>query len=153
MATASKGPLNYTTTIDPVKSMGECTAILIAHGAKAIGTTFDDGNPTGLTFQIETIYGPKQFSLPVNVTGTQKALLAAWRKGRIPQRFTSTEQAHRVAWRVLKDWLEVQIAFIDAGVAEITQVMLPYVHVDHGVTLWESWQAREQLALEAGSGN
>lgn len=153
MATASKGPLNYSTVIDPLKSMGECTAILVAHGAKAIGTTFSDGQPTGLTFQIETVYGLQQFSLPVNITGTHKALLAAWRKHLIPQSKTSLEQANRVAWRVLKDWIEIQIALVEAGVAEFAQVMLPYVHVAHGETLWESWSSGQQLALEAGSGD
>lgn len=146
---AGKGPLNYTTTIDPDKSAAECVAMLARHGASAIGLTFDAGKPTGLTFSIATPWGLRQYSLPVNTAGTQKALLAAYRKGNVTRRFTAPEQAERVGWRVLKDWLEAQLALIEAGVADLPQVMLPYVHVEHGRTLWSVYS--EQQALEAGS--
>jgi hypothetical protein len=148
----SKGPLNYTTTIDPAKSATECVARLAGHGATAIGMTYDGkGFPTGLTFQITTSWGPRQFSLPVNVEGTRKALDKACRAGRIPPRYTGAEHAGRVAWRVLKDWLEAQLALIEAGVAELAQVMLPYLHVDGDKTLWQAYKEREQAALLPGS--
>jgi hypothetical protein len=148
---ASGAPLNYTTVIEPIKSAGECTAILVAHGASAIGTTYLKGVPNGLTFVIETQWGPRRYSLPVNFSGTHKAMLKAWRDGKIRQGFTSEDQAQRVAWRVLKDWLQVQMALVEAGVAEFAQTMLPYTHVDdNGQTLWERYMQNEQRALEAG---
>lgn len=144
-----KGPLNYTTTIDPAKSATECVARLAAFGATAVGMTYDGkGFPTGLTFQIATEWGPRQFSLPVNTEGTRKALDRAYKAGHIAPRYTGPEHAGRVAWRVLKDWLEAQLALIEAGVANLTQVMLPYVHVEKGKTLWQAYS--EQAALEAG---
>jgi hypothetical protein len=146
---AGKGPLNYTTTIDADKTAAECVSLLARHGAGAIGLTFDEGRPTGLSFSISTAWGPRQYSLPINTAGTQKALLAAYQKGKITRRFTEPEQAARVGWRVMKDWLEAQLALIEAGVADLPQVMLPYVHVDHGRTLWSVYS--EQQALEAGS--
>ena len=150
----ARGPLNYTTTIDPAKSATECVARLAAHGATAIGMTYDGkGFPTGLSFQIVTSWGPRQFSLPVNVEGTRRALDRACRcaQGIIPPRYTGAEHAGRVAWRVLKDWLEAQLALIEAGVAELAQVMLPYLHVDKGRTLWQAYAENEQAALTAGS--
>ena len=144
-----KGPLNYTTTIDPVKTAGECIARLAGHGASAIGMTYDHGFPSGLTFQIQTVWGMRQFSLPVNVEGTRQALVKAYRNHAIPQRYTDTEQARRTAWRVIKDWLEAQLALIEAGVAQLPEVMLPYLHVDDGRTLWQAYQERETLALTA----
>jgi hypothetical protein len=148
--TATKGGfLNYSTVIDPMKSAGECMGLLVAHGASAIGTTYSSGFPTGLTFVLDTAWGPRRYSLPINIDGTHKALLKAYRDRKIPQRFATSEQARRVGWRVLKDWLEVQIALVEAGVAEFTQVMLPYVHVDGDEqTLWERYVANEQKALE-----
>jgi hypothetical protein len=145
----SKGPLNYTTTIEPDKSAAECMGQLAQHGATAIGITYDGkAIPTGLTFQIATEWGLRQFSLPVNVEGTRKALDKAYRAGHIAPRFTGPTQARRVAWRVLKDWLEAQLALIEAGAVELPQVMLPYVHVEKGKTLWQAYS--EQAALEAG---
>jgi hypothetical protein len=146
----SKGPLNYTTTIDATKSASECIARLAAHGAAAIGITYADRKPTGLTFRIETVHGERQFSLPVNVSGTFKALDKARRAGNIPPRYADRDQAERVAWRVLKDWLEAQLALIEAGVADMAEVMLPYLHVAPGLTLYQAFVKDERLALTAG---
>lgn len=147
----SKGPLNYTTTIDALNSVGECTMLLVKHRASAIGTTYADGKPTGLTFQIETVHGIRQYSLPVNIDGTFKALEQGRRRGSVPPRFATREQAERVAWRVLKDWLAAQLALIEAGVAEMQQVMLPYMHIEKGTTVYQAFLENEQrLALEAG---
>lgn len=151
--TAGKGPLNYTTTIDATKSATECIARLAAHGASAIGITYSDRKPTGITFRVQTVHGERQFSLPVNISGTHKALEAAWRDGRIPNRYRDREQAERVAWRVLKDWLEAQLALIEAGAADMAEVMLPYLHVADGTTLYQAFcQNESRLALAAGDG-
>jgi hypothetical protein len=148
---AGKNPLNYTTTIDADKSASECVAMLARHGASAVGLTFSGGTPTGLSFTVTTTWGPRQYILPVNVAGTNNALVKAYKKNAIPRRFTEIEQAERVAWRVLKDWLEAQLALIEAGVVVLEQVMLPYVQGNDGRTLWAVYS--EQQALEAGKGD
>jgi hypothetical protein len=145
----SRGPLNYTTVIDPMKSVGECTALLVKHGASAIGTTWDKGKATGLTFQIRTVHGMRQYSLPVNTKGTLGALESAVRRGAIPPRYASPEQAERTGWRVLKDWLEAQLALIDAGVADMQEVMLPWMHLDEVTTVYHAFLENEKrLAIE-----
>lgn len=144
------GPLNYTTMIDPLKTAGECIARLAAHGATAIGMTYDRGKPTGLHFAIDTKHGPRSYALPVNVAGTLAALNRAYRANRIPRSRTTVEQAERTSWRVLKDWLEAQLALIEAGVAEMPQIMLPYMLVGDGETVWTRFLDNEQqLALTA----
>lgn len=146
----TNGPLNYTTSIDPMKSASECIARLAAHGASAIGITYVARKPTGLTFAIETVHGMRSFSLPVNTEGTCKALAAAYQAGRIAPRYTGRDQAERVAWRVIKDWLEAQLALIEAGIADMAQVMLPYLHVDGDTTLYQAFVENERRALTAG---
>lgn len=49
-----------------------------------------------------------------------------------------------------KDWLEANLALIDAQMATLTEVMLPYLVVDADRTLWEAYREREQAAIEAG---
>jgi hypothetical protein len=146
----NKGPLNYTTTIEAAKTAGECIAMLAEHGADKIGMSYEARKPAGLTFSIETVHGPRQFSLPVNVEGVFRALARANREGRIAPRYASREQAERVSWRVLKDWLEVQLALVDAGVAELEESMLAYVHVAPGITMAQAWRENEHRALTAG---
>ena len=68
--------------------------------------------------------------------------------------FADALRAERVAWRVIKDWLEAQLALIDAQMATLDQVMLPYLVIDAtGKTLYGSYRDREQVALEAGGGS
>jgi hypothetical protein len=147
---SGQNPLNYTTTIDADKSAGECIGRLASHGASAIGITYVKAFPTGLRFSIETAWGERHYTLPVNVEGTHRALARAYQAGKISPRFATLDQAKRVAWRVLKHWLEAQLALIEAGVAEMQQVMLPYMQVDEvGTTLWDRYLDNEQRAIEA----
>lgn len=152
MAGKGTAPLNYTTTIDPHKSAGECVSMLALHGASAVAITYDDNQfPTGIVFQIKTELGVRQYSLPASVDGTAKAMHRAAARGRIPPRFDNREQARRVSWRVVKDWLEAQLAMIEAGLAELERVMLPWMHEDKRGTLhYDVWHENERMAIEAG---
>lgn len=146
-----KGPLNYTTTVSADKSAMECIAILIKHGAKNVGISLGENRvPDGLDFVVSTPWGLQQYSLPINMSGTEKALKQAWRDHRIDPRFTSPEHARRVAWRVIKDWLESQLALVEAGVADLPQVMLSYMKVDVDKTMYQAVVENQMRALEQG---
>lgn len=107
MTTSKSGaPLNYTTVIEPSKSAAECTTILALHGAQAISSIWADGEPVGLKFTITTAFGPAVYSLPINIDGTYRVLVRAADKGKIPKSKATMEQAKRVAWRVVKMWLD-----------------------------------------------
>ena len=151
MASGSgKGPLNYTTTIDPSKTASECIALLARHGATRVSMDLKDGQPSGLAFGIDTPAGMRFYLLPANPDGVYAALQKAWRQRRIPQRYVDRDQAQRVAWRVMKDWLEAQMALIEAQVVEVEQVMLPYLIVDDtGLTLYQRYLDQGRRAIEA----
>lgn len=148
---SGNGPLNYTTTIRADKTAAECLGLLGTHGALAIALTYEDRQPAGILFRLETPHGVREFRLPVNVGGMHKSLVKANRAGRIAARYTDVEQARRVAWRVAKDWLEAQLAIVDAQMVAIDEAFLPYLQVESGQTLYEAYAEREeQLALVAG---
>jgi hypothetical protein len=149
-----KRPLNWTTKVPVAQTVGELTALLAASGAQAVGTTYDGGRPTGLNFLLPLPYGTKAYALPVDADAMHRRLrqaeeagdFAAARKAR--GTFSSREHAERVAWRVVKDWLEAQLALIEAGLAVVDQVMLPYVQVD-GRSLHSVWVEGQQKALRS----
>jgi hypothetical protein len=149
MAASGRGPLNYTTTIDPHKTASECVALLARHGASRISMDLVDGQPSGLAFSIDTPNGARFYLLPTNPEGVYAALGKAWRESRIPRRYYDRNQALRVSWRVIKDWLEAQLALIEAQVVEMEQVMLPYLVVDEvGTTLYQRYLDHGRNALE-----
>jgi hypothetical protein len=155
-------PLNYTTTIPGAQTVGECQAILAAAGAASVAVHYRDGQPAGLSFQLVTPHGQRNFTLPVNVDGVHAVLRKAAKPGGSLQAlhtsrtkldfYTSRTHAMNVAWRVVKDWLEANLALIAAEMATIDEVMLPYLHVGDDKTLWQAYREREQAALLPGGG-
>lgn len=147
-------PLNYTTTISVEKTIGEMQAMLSRAGASRVSVDYDEGHPTAVTFMLSTPHGDRFFTLPVDVEAMHRNLIAAHRSGQARSLSkavaNSVEQAERVAWRVVKDWLAAQLTLVAAKMASLDQVMLPYLHVaDDGQTLYQSYREREQvLALE-----
>lgn len=149
-------PLNYSTKIAASKTVGEMQALLADHGAARISVDYDGGAPCALHFMLLTPHGQRSFSLPVNVAAMEALLVAEDRAGRLRSgskaERVSRAQAERVAWRVMKNWLEAQLALVATQMVSVDEVFLPYLVLDHssGRTLYESYREREQLALEAG---
>jgi hypothetical protein len=131
--------LNYTTSIAVTKTMGEIQGALARRGVTRISTLFDDeGTPAGLGFVMKTDYGFREFELPVRTDGVLRAMTA---DPKVSRSQCNREQAARVAWRIAKDWLEAQAALIDAGLARLDEVMMPYMLSDKGVTAYELMRA------------
>jgi hypothetical protein len=158
------GPLNYTTRVPVHQTVVECQLILAAAGASSAAVHFEDGRPAGLSFTLKTPHGARAFTLPVDIPAMHQVLVKAERDGKFAQTskgtrshtgtgtYATREHAERVAWRVVKDWLEASLALIAAEMATITEIMLPYLHVNDGQTLWQSYRERERAAIEAGGG-
>ena len=134
---------NYTTTSDVHKSLREIQGALASHGARKVMVDYDGaGNPTGVTFGIETPEGPRGFLLPANVDGVRAAF--------VRQKVKATSgQAERTAWRNVRDWIMAQMAIIEAGQVQIDEVFLPYLTDGKGRTLYQLYQGG-YLALGDG---
>lgn len=138
--------LNYTTTIPVEKTVGEIQGILVKHKARSIMIDYDEqGTPIALSFLIPTAHGERGFRLPSNLPATHRVLLRQYNSGKIQRRFTTQEQAARVAWRILKDWLEAQLAIIETEMVTLEQVLLPYMTNEEGKTLYEVMEERRLL--------
>lgn len=139
--------LNYTTKIEAAKTAGEVQTILAKAGASGVAMQFDSGQPVALAFTAMTPFGLREFTLPTNWQSVQRVL----RKQKVQASFLTEEHAKRVAWRIVKDWVEAQLAIIQTEMVTIDQVMLPYMrNGDDGATVFEQYQQRQQLLLEKG---
>ena len=55
------------------------------------------------------------------------------------------KQAERVAWRILKDWIEAQMALLDIQMVKFEEVFMPYIVDKHGRTLFEKLEEQQFL--------
>lgn len=148
---------NYTTQVSAMKSVGEIQGILVAHGAKAIMIDYDREVPVALAFIIKTSHGELPFHLPANVKQVEKILLnmrarplETWHHDYEKVMDRVQKQSARVAWRILKDWVRAQMAILEAEMAKMEQVFLPYLDVGGGKTLYDAMSERGFKQLGAG---
>lgn len=127
--------LNYTTSINTEKTVSEIQGILARAKAQAVLSEYDDnGIMVAMSFKIRTPTGVMAFRLPANIEGVYQALR---RNQKVPNRLKTYEQASRVSWRILKDWIEAQFAIVEAEMVDMAEVFLPYAQNESGQTLYE----------------
>lgn len=127
--------LNYTTKIEATKTVVEVQQILTKQGVRKIIIDYDDERqPIGLTFVVIWNEVPTLFALPCRWEGVLAALK---RSPKTPRSQCTKEHALNVAWRILKDWTEAQLAIIEAGMVSLPEVFLPYSVTKDGGTLYE----------------
>lgn len=132
--------LNYTTTIDAYKSISEIQYQLVKHGATAILTEYtNEQKILGISFKINTQNGTIGIKLPANVDPVLK-ILENEKKKRNSSVKATYEQAERVAWRILKDWVEAQMAILETQMVQIEEIFLPYILNKSGQTVFERYQ-------------
>ena len=134
------GLLNYTTSISGEKTIGEIQKALSRAGACAILCEYDGfGSVSALAFRIATNFGEIAFQLPANIAAVKKILAQQAHAGKIPRKFAQDDaQAARVAWRILKDWIEAQLALIETGMVTVEQIFLPFAQNASGQTVYEA---------------
>lgn len=132
--------MNYTTKVDVFATLGEIQGQLVKHGAKKIMQDFDDdGHISALSFLIDTPNGPRGVKLPANVD----AVLAVLTKQKVK---CDRDQAERVAWRIVKDWVAAQMAILESEMVQMDEIFLPYMLNDKGQTLFQCYR-QNQLSI------
>ena len=139
---------NYTTSISPTKTVGEIQMILAKGSAKSVMVDYADNQPQAVRFAIMIGEQEIWFRLPCQVDG----VLASMKRDRLQRSYCNLEQARRTAWRIVKDWVDSQMAIIDAGQAKAAEVFFPYILQPTGETLFQKFEA-QQLKLTAGNGS
>ena len=135
--------LNYTTKVNVYTTLGEIQRQLAKHGAKKIMQDYDgEGRITALAFMVDTPGGPRGIRLPANVEAVHAVLTRQKVK-------CDREQAERVAWRIVKDWVEAQMAILESEMVQMDEIFLPYMLNSAGATVFEAYRSN-QLALNGG---
>lgn len=135
---------NYTSDVPEQETVHRIEKVLIRCGASGITKEYANtaGELAAVSFQIDTPNGKVNIRLPVD---KQRALDALWmdyveddrlstdgqtiwsntRKKKRKKDFV--QQAGRTAWKIVQDWVEVQMSMIQLKQADTEQVFLPYM--------------------------
>lgn len=127
---------NYTSTVAPQKSINAIEDLLIRSGARQISKEYSPtGDVSAISFSIrnpETEL-PIYIRLPANPRAVFETL-KLHRKSHLTRNQAESlmDQAKRTAWRLLWDWVAVQMSIVEMKQADLLQVFLPYVIVSSG---------------------
>lgn len=119
---------NYTSTVPATTSMGKIEQNLVAAGATDISKKYEGGICVAITFRMMVNTQPLFFKLPARVEHCFEVL---WKEVKRPQPDTKKrilEQASKTAWKIISDWVEIQLSMILLEQALPLQVFLPYVY-------------------------
>lgn len=133
---------NYTTQVSASRSISQIEEILATFGAEAIVKEYTaDGRVQELSFKLDN----RVFKLPANIKGVYKVLYEG--KGEYSGKDSMKkrdDQAYRVAWRILKDWIHAQLSLIHSGQAQPQEIFLPYMY-DGRRTLYQKFMEDGKL--------
>lgn len=136
---------NYTTTIDPKKSIGKIQEVLNENGADSVHISYKDQKPDKVDFVIKVDNTMVRFRLSVDVS----ALLMAMKNDKkIPRSLCNTVQAEKVAWKNKYEWLQIQMAEIQSGQARLDQLLLGWAVTNNGTTLYDEFRNSNFLLEE-----
>ncbi len=146
-----KGLFTYTTKIEPSKTIAEIQENLVAHGAKSVMANYTNrGTIEALSFQIATPEGRVMvIKLPCDSKPVLQVLKQQSEDRVISRSFVNEEQALRVAWRIVKYWVEAQMALLETQMVKMEQIFLPYAIVKDGRTLFEAMKEDKFKLLNA----
>ncbi len=135
---------NYSSSIPINRIFDKLQKTLVEHGARHIVFDYgDDGKIYGMTFVIETAGRTIPIKLPARVDKAQALLKRQYNEGLIKTRkVLEPEQAYRVAWRNILDWVTAQMALLDIEMARIEEIFLPYMADQMGRTFFEKMEDR-----------
>ncbi len=137
---------NYTTKISAYKTLGEISGILAEHGARRISQEYDNKKVVAVCFEIDTPFGIQTVRLPANVDKVLKVL----QKQKAPG--ANYEQAEMTAWRIVKDWIDAQMAILESEMVSMSEIFFPYMlNPTSDDTIYQLFCNR-QLQLGGGNG-
>ncbi len=135
---------NYTTEISAERSIQEIENILIDHEATDIWKEYEGKQVVALNFAIKTEFGKLPIRLKANVEGVRQVLINEQRSGKIKvskAKAADMEQARNVAWRILKDWIDSQMARVAAEKVTIERIFFADVYdMTRKRTLYEAFR-------------
>lgn len=119
---------NYTSTVPVERTISRIEQILAKAGAGSIHKEYREGKATALSFSLQVSKERTvSIRLPADVGAVERILIDGIKRPHKETLKRVTDQAARTAWKLMQDWIEVQISMIEMHQVEALQVFLPYI--------------------------
>ncbi len=123
-----KGLKNYTTEIPAQKTIGEIEEILVKYGATDTWKQYDEaGKITSLNFAVRTEFGKMPFRLSIDAEVISVVLREQAKQGLrgiSRKQAWDIEHARNVGWRIIRDWIDAQMAMVSLKMRKLEQIFL-----------------------------
>lgn len=119
---------NYTSKVPIEKSITQICQMLAEIGAKNVNMKYENKMVTAVTFLIDYRNNTLAFKLPVKFEAVEKVLREEVKRPREDTFERIRKQSGMTAWKILKDWVEIQCTMILLEQAELAEVFLPYLY-------------------------
>lgn len=140
---------NYTSTVPIERSINHIESKLVTHGAKDIMKRYDSiGRLESICFIIFVSGNNVSFKLPAKIDACCEILKSEIKRPRDGTYEKVEKQAERTAWKLVSDWVDIQISMIELQQAEFMEVFLPYAYnAQNQQTFYEKIKESKFLAL------
>lgn len=119
---------NYTSGVPVDKTISRIEQAIARFGASHIAKEYNgSGSVKALQFMLHYEGRNHIVKLPANPQQVYEAMMAEVKKPHHGTKERIREQAERTAWKLMQDWIEVQLSLIAMRQADVLQVFLPYV--------------------------
>lgn len=142
---------NYTSSVPVERTISRIEQVLAEAGASGIIKDYDQGRLSALSFKVTLPTGRAvDVRLPANHDAVYQTLKKEIRRPRPGTMEKLRDQAMRTSWKLMQDWVEVQISLIKMQQVDFMQVFLPYVW-DGRRTFYAALKEQNYLALPESS--
>lgn len=140
---------NYTSEVPVHVTVSRIEQVLAKAGAASVTKEYaPDASLAALRFTLETPAGGNVvIRLPANPDNVFKAMSKEVHRPRTGTFDRLREQASRTAWKLMQDWIEVQVSLIHMQQAEPMEVFLPYILTAKNETIYQQIKASQYKAL------
>lgn len=155
---------NYTSDVPVAKTIYNIEQVLIRCGVTGIAKEYHpNADVAAVSFFLDLPNGRMSVRLPANVETAQDALWLdyagddlkpdgqlKWDSRKRMNRDSFKHQAERTAWKIIQDWVEVQMSMIQMKQADPIQVFLPYMMVSAKQNYFEALKDSQFKGLLLG---
>jgi len=129
---------NYTSAVSADRSISKIEKLLVSIGATNINKQYAEEQLSAISFLVNVNGTTLAFKLPAKIGMVEKVLKEEIKRPRAETYKRIADQSERTAWKIVCDWVEIQVSMIKLQQAEFVEIFLPYAYdIQNDQTFYE----------------